>query len=143
LGTIEPHLDWGDTCATFLRNLKAHPSKASSGYYYLTHLDYFQKIKNSIGLAATTLKEDGLAIFVVQDSYYKDIYNDLPKIITEISESQKLRLRRRDDFRISRTMAGLHPHSRNYEKPFGALEAVLCFQKLGASNGRGCERTSD
>jgi DNA methylase len=138
LGTIEPHLGWGDTCAAFLRNLKAHPSKASSGYYYRTHLDYFQKINNSISLVADTLKEDGLAIFVVQDSYYKDIYNDLPKIITEISESQKLRLKRRDDFKISRTMAGLHPHSRNYEKPFGALEAVLCFQKLGASNGRGC-----
>lgn len=143
LAKIEADKAWGDTCSKFLTQLRAHPSKASSGYYYQTHLDYFQKMTGSIRKVSRSLKEEGLAIFVVQDSYYKEIYNDLPQMITEISESQDLSLKRRDNFRISRTMAGLHPHSRNYEKPFGALEAVLCFQKLGADNGRSRKRATD
>jgi DNA modification methylase len=129
---IEADEAWGRTCSKFLRQLRSHPSKASSGYYYQTHLDYFSKMSSSIQQASRALKQGALAIFVVQDSYYKEIYNDLPQIITEISENEHLRLKRRDNFKISRTMAGLHPHSRNYAKPLGALEAVLCFQKSGS-----------
>lgn len=132
---IEVDQAWGDTCVTFLENLRNHPSKASDGYYYRTHLDYFQKMKLSIENLSHALREDALAILVVQDSYYKELYNDLPAIITEIAKRQGLSLKRRENFVISRTMAGLHPYSRNYEKPFGALEAVLCFQKSGASDG--------
>jgi hypothetical protein len=116
---------WGRTCEDFLKDLQAHPSKASHGYYYLTHVDYFHKMNSSIQNISSALKKGGSAIFVVQDSYYKDIYNDLPQIVTDISQNHGLQLARRDNFKISRTMAGLHPHSRNYDKPRGALEAVL------------------
>ena len=82
--TIEIDKSWGPTCATFLDALKAHPSKASAGYYYKTHLDYFDKVSRSLGRIATALKPGGRAVFVVQDSYYKDIHNDLPQILKEI-----------------------------------------------------------
>lgn len=121
---------WGGTCARFMKKVHAHQSKASSGYYYRTHLDYFEKMNRSIANLAPSLKKGAAAIFVVQDSYYKDVYNDLPKTLTEMTENHQLKLRRRDDFRIARTMAGMHPYSRNYEKDFGAIEAVLCFEKI-------------
>ena len=140
LDIIETDEVWGQKCLKFLKCLQAHPSKASSGYYYRTHLDYFRKINDSLQGISGTLKEGGLAILVVQDSYYKELYNDLPGIVTEISAAHGLSLRRRDDFKISRTMAGLHRYSRTYEKPFGALEAVLCFQKSGENDGRSQQR---
>jgi hypothetical protein len=140
LAKIDVSKTWGYTCEKFLKELRAHPSKASGGYYYLTHADYFHKMSSSIQNIAKALKTGGSAILVVQDSYYKDIYNDLPQMITDISLNHGLHLERRDDFKITRTMAGLHPHSRSYDKPSGALEAVLCLKKLGADYGRGQRR---
>jgi hypothetical protein len=120
---------WGQTCARFLERLQSHPSKASSGYYYLTHLDYFDKMARSITNLTQSLKRGKRAILVVQDSHYKEIYNDLPKIISDICANNDLVLKRRKDFHIRRTMAGFHPYARNYKKSAAAVEAVLCFEK--------------
>ena len=45
---------WGKTCGRFISYLKAHPLKASAGYYYKTHLDYFDKwrARSTISLRA-------------------------------------------------------------------------------------------
>jgi hypothetical protein len=120
---------WGQTCAQFLERLQSHPSKASSGYYYLTHLDYFDKITRSIANLTQGLKQGKNAVFVIQDSHYKEIYNDLPKIISEICANNDLVLKHRKDFYIRRTMAGFHPYARSYKKSAAAVEAVLCFEK--------------
>jgi hypothetical protein len=122
---------WGDVCGRFLSALRLHPSKASAGYYSKTHLDYFEKMALSLANLSTGLKPAGGAVLVVQDSYYKDIHNDLPAIVVEMAGIVGLALRRRDDFRLSRSMAGINPHSRTYRRPSGALEAVLCFEKSG------------
>lgn len=126
---IEVDTEWGPTCNEFITTLKAHPSKASAGYYYKTHLDYFDKMARSLANIAKSLKPAGAAILVVQDSYYKDIHNDLPGITTEMAAAAGLRLRRRDDFEFKRSMAGINPHTRTYKRTVGAVEAVLCFEK--------------
>jgi hypothetical protein len=120
---------WGRRCRDFLEALRNHPSKASSGYYYRTHLDYFDKIARSICNLSQVLRGNGGAIIVIQDSYYKEIHNDLPSIVTEIGEVYGLKKRRREDFPISRSMSGMNPNTRLYRKPAGSVEAVLCFSK--------------
>lgn len=120
---------WGPRCITFLNALRQHPSKASGTYYFNTHLDYFDKMARSIERVASALKLGGRAILVVQDSYYKEIHNDLPTILTEIAEAHGLQLKRREDFHIRRSMAGINPRSRVYKRNQGVVEAVLCFQK--------------
>ena len=124
---------WGDTCGRFLAALKVHPSKASGGYYYKTHLDYFEKMSRSLANVSTSLKPGGAAILVVQDSYYKDIHNDLPTITAEMATAKGLKLRRRVDFHLTRSMAGINPHTRTYKRAAGAIEAVLCFEKIEGS----------
>ena len=44
----------------------------------------------------------GRAVLVVQDSYYKDVHNDLPTITAEMAQSVGLKLQRREDFRLQR-----------------------------------------
>jgi hypothetical protein len=133
--TRVPHRDvgvsrtWGDRCGAFLEALRKHPSKASAGYYYHTHVDYFDKIARSIYNIAVGLKRNGSAVFVVQDSYYKSLHNDLPSIIADIAHGCGLALRRREDFQLNRSMAGINRHTQVYKRPPGAVEAVLCFQK--------------
>jgi hypothetical protein len=120
---------WGEKCQNFLETLRRHQSKASSGYYYKTHLDYFDKMSRSIFNLAQALRPQGGAILVVQDSYYKELYNDLPSIITEMGEGCGLEKRRHENFRLNRSMSGINPYTRLYKRKPGAVEAVLCFTK--------------
>lgn len=128
---IEVDPKWGQTCARFLGALQAHPSKASAGYYYRTHLDYFDKMSRSVERVAKALKPGALAVFVVQDSYYKELHNDLPKIIGEIGGNHGLGLRGQEDFHL-RSMSDINPGRKAYKRPSGATETVLCFAKEGA-----------
>jgi len=125
---IEVDEAWGETCLTFLDALKTHPSKASSGYYYRTHLDYFDKMSRSMKRLAFGLKSGGRAVLVVQDSYYKNIHNDLPKIIAEISAHHGLTLGQSTAFHL-RSMSDINPGRQTYVRPSGATESVLCFTK--------------
>jgi len=127
-GDIAVDEAWGETCVRFLAALKAHPSKASGGYYYRTHLDYFDKMHRSMQRLAAGLKVGGRAVLVVQDSYYKDIHNDLPKIITEIGAGQGLTLAQSKSFHL-RSMSDVNPGRKTYARPSGATESVLCFTK--------------
>lgn len=130
LHTVQPNANWGETCIRFLNEVKAHPSKASDGYYLKTHLDYFEKMEASLSSVATAVREGGGIVLVVQDSFYKDIHNDLPTITAEMAENCGLELRRRDDFHLARSMADINPNARAYEKKPGATEAVLCFERI-------------
>ena len=127
---IEPRDAWGSTCLKFLEQVERHPSKASSGYYKKTHLDYFDKIDRAIHSFSKALVAGGTAICVVQDSYYKEIHNDLAKILTQMAEHHSLRIRRREDFKLAATLASSHPTVTKYVRPRGATESVLCFEKL-------------
>lgn len=127
-GEIALDEGWGKTCLSFLSALKAHPSKASGGYYYRTHLDYFDKMNRSMQRLAVGLKAGGRAVLVVQDSYYKDIHNDLPTIITEMGEHNGLTLSQSKAFHL-RSMSDINPGRQTYVRPSGATESVLCFTK--------------
>jgi hypothetical protein len=67
-------------------------------------------------------------VLIVQDSYYKEIHNDLPIIIQKMGYNTGLTLIRREDFRLHRSMARVNPYSKVYERTNGAMESVLCFR---------------
>lgn len=125
---IEPVSSWGKACETFLARVASHHSKASSGYYTRTHLDYFNKLAASITGIQKALRPCGKAVFVVQDSFYKDVHNDVPLILTQMAEARGLALRRREDFRVTRSMVTINSRSQAYRKTRDAIEAVLCFE---------------
>lgn len=113
----------------FIYDLKGHKSKSSHSYYYLNHLQYFGAIQRSLTEISRVMKQSSSCVLVLQDSYYKDIHNDLPKMIIEMFEKTGLGLKHRKDFPLQRTRAGIHPGSKKYRKVFGATESVLCFAK--------------
>jgi hypothetical protein len=119
--------DWGSTCLTFLNLLKNHKSKASKSYYYKNHVQYFKGIFNSLRELHRVLNKEGTGVIVVQDSFYKDLKNDLPAIVAEMALANGLKLTRRRDFNHSRTMANLNPAVRQYRKKLSATESVLVF----------------
>jgi DNA modification methylase len=120
---------WGQTCIAFIELLKNHESKASATYYYKNHLQYFNGLYKSVAELGRVLADDGTCVLVVQDSYYKDIHNDLPRIVVEMASSNALDLIRRDDFSHARTMAAVNPMAKAYRKSFSATESVLVFKR--------------
>jgi DNA methylase len=128
--TPKASMEMGATCLHFLDALSQHTSKASSTYYYKNHVQYFQSIGSSLSEIARVLKPGGRCVLVVQDSYYKDIHNDLPTIIAEMAEFRSLRLRERRDFALTRTLAGVNPGTKEYRTSFSAVESVLSFEAL-------------
>lgn len=124
---IEKQLLWGKTCNRFLERLYSHSSKASKTYYFKNHLQYFHSLYLSIGEISRVLKRKGACVMVVQDSYYKDIHNDVPKIVSEMADDYGLSLRRRADFESNRSMVGMNKHARKYVAKRKNNESVLCF----------------
>jgi len=121
--------DWGGACLGFLENLRKHRSKASATYYYKSHLQYFRSISTSISEVDRVLKPGGKCVLVVQDSYYKDLHNNLPVIFGEMASSRGLDLQHKWDFPLSRTMAGVNPKVNGYRASYGAIESVLVLEK--------------
>ncbi|WP_167330545.1 DNA methyltransferase [Variovorax paradoxus] len=127
--SIVPDARWGNSCIEFLKRLEAHRSKASGGYYYKTHLDYFQKMSKSMENVGASLKKGGRAILVVQDSYYKELHNDVPLTLIEMAANCGLDLFHRVDFSKNNPMAAINPKSKNYRSTAKAVESVICFKK--------------
>ncbi len=124
-----PSKEWGPTCLRFLDILRNHPSKASETYYLRTHLQYFSSIAQSVSEIGRVMRAGGRCVLVVQDSYYKNIRNDLASIFGEIAQLSGLNLDRRQDFELSRTMARINPRTKKYRCQHTAVESVLCFSK--------------
>ncbi|MFK4135301.1 DNA methyltransferase [Pseudomonas luteola] len=120
---------WGSTCINFLENLYSHPSKASKGYYYKNHVQYFRSISSSLKEISRVVKPGGMCFLVVQDSYYKEIHNDVPKIISEMANFSGLNIKRRVDFASTKSMVTLNPESKKYLKSRKSIESVICLIK--------------
>lgn len=126
---FEPDDSWGSTCNRFLNAVRHHGSKASVSYYYKNHTQYFRGVHGSMKEISRVLKPEGTCVLVVQDSYYKDVHNDLPRIFIEMADSKGLTLVTRSDFQIRNGMAGINPGTKAYRKQASAVESVLCFVK--------------
>lgn len=126
-GSVDQH--WGVTCSRFLDAVYKHPSKASQGYYYKNHYQYFDSLQTSITELTRVLKPQGSCILVIQDSYYKDVHNDVPTIAVEMAEHAGMTLRRRDDFFSNKSMVYMNQHAKKYLASRKNVESVLCFER--------------
>lgn len=120
---------WGSACKDFLAKVYSHESKASKTYYYKSHLQYFRSMYLSLGEIARVLKTNGKCILVVQDSFYKDVHNDVARSVIEMSESHGLKGLRVDEFSTGRSMVGINKKAKQYVASRKVTESVLCFEK--------------
>lgn len=127
--TIQVSKSWGETCRRFLLRLRKHRSKASATYYYKNHLQYFDALYRSIGELSRVLKKGGLCAIVMQDSYYKNILNNVPQIVIEMARFHGLTLDREERFVSLRSMATLNKKASSYVRERRTTESVLCFTR--------------
>jgi len=120
---------WGPTCSRFLSAVQDHSSKASSTYYLKYYRQYFASAHASLVEIDRVLKQGGRCVLVVQDSYYKEVQNDLPQIFTEMATGLGWSLKQKIDFNVKQTLAGVNPEVKSYRTTFHATESVLVFSK--------------
>lgn len=131
---IEIRAEWGRECKFFLDALREHPSKASQTYYLKNHLQYFDSLYKSLSEISRVLKPEAPCIIVVQNSYYKEIRNDVALIISEMAESLSLKPTHRADFSSSRSMVDMNTNSKKYIAKRSTIESVLFFNKKTTFN---------
>lgn len=120
----------------FIDAVSRHSSKASATYYSRYFIRYFREMQSSIREIHRVTKFGGVLVMVIQDSYYKEIRNDVAASIEEISDACGWALVKRTDFPITRTKAIVHPGARKYRSSFSATESVLTFHKKPTNGHR-------
>lgn len=120
---------WGPTCSRFLSAVQNHSSKASSTYYLRYYRQYFASVFSSLNEIDRVLKRGGQCVLVVQDSYYKEIKNNLPRVFIEMATLIGWTLEAKKPFRVNQTLAGVNPDVKAYRTTFHATEWFLVFSK--------------
>lgn len=120
--------EWGSTCLAFLDEVTNHESRASSTYYRRYFAQYFSTLHASLVELGRCLAAQAPCAIVVQDSYYKEIHNDLPRVIVEMGDSIGWRLSHRRNYSMPVTKAAVNRGSHAYREDFSAVEALLVFE---------------
>lgn len=124
-----PPTEWGKKCTQFLEAVFSHRSKASATYYYRFHYRYFSGLFSSIKNISEMLKRGGHFAIVVQDSYYKEVHNDLPGIVQEIFENINAEVVQRQDFINNGSFSVVNSAAAAYGKGRKYFESVIVARK--------------
>jgi DNA-binding transcriptional ArsR family regulator len=122
----------GTETRALLERVRAHHSRASSGYYFASHLDYYNKMASALTSLSKQIHSDGTMVMVVQDSWYKDIHNDVPALLTEIAEKVGFMIEDVVSFPVKRSLADVHRHRKAYKTTRPLAESVMVFRKSRA-----------
>ncbi|RMN99135.1 DNA methylase [Pseudomonas syringae] len=125
---IEVNKVWGAKCSEFLKALYDHPSKASKTYYFKSHVQYFNSIYRSLEESNRVLASKAPCVLVVQNSYYKEIRNDVAAMIEEMASGLGMNVVGRSDFSASRSMVDLNQRSQKYVNNRSTLESVIFLE---------------
>lgn len=120
---------WPLSLKKLLNGIRAHKSKASNSYYYKTFHQYFYDAEYSLRELHRVLRPGGLAIFVVQTSYYKEISVDLPNLYLDLGASLGFTGHIAGQASVRRTLAQIHPHSSRHRQESQYREAVVALEK--------------
>ncbi|TKW80357.1 MAG: site-specific DNA-methyltransferase [Bradyrhizobium icense] len=113
-----------------ISKIQDHPSKASDAYYRRFFVSYFNGLHRSFKKASCLLKSGAQGAIVVQSSWYKEIYVDLPLVIMEVASSCGFEMMHVKEFPVKRTIGNVNAHSRSYDRSRPTVESLLTFRKV-------------
>lgn len=119
---------WGKTATGFLRQVADHRSHASGGYYLSFFSQYFVGMWRSLSEIGRVVASDRPIVLVVQDSYYKELHADIPRVMCEMADRLGWSPLARRDFQV-KTKANINAGTRKYRQPTLATESVLAFSR--------------
>ena len=125
----EPLSCWGAKAGRFVADVTRHASKASSTYYRKYFLQYYDSLYRSLESIAGVLRPGGACAIVVQDSYYKEVHNDLAGIVQQMGATAGMPVVDRLDFSVPRVRAQMNARARAYRSNFTATESAVILKR--------------
>lgn len=116
-------------CQRLLRKIAKHSSYSSSDYYKKFFTQYFHSMSKSITSIDFHTKEKGKIVFVVQDSFYKEIQVKMDKILNAYADLVGWELISRVKFLAKSNMINVNTISSKYRDCNKTYEYVLVFEK--------------
>ncbi len=121
--------EWGDKCVHFLRTVESHKTRAAKWYYLKFFVQYFASLHSSLAEIDRVLKPRAKCVIVVQDSFFKDVHNNLPLITSEMAKNIGWQLIYEVPFSVKHNFAFSNTFSKQYREASKATETVLVFEK--------------
>ena len=122
--------DYSNAYNDVLQRIGKHNSKAAQSYYYKTFHQYFLDMDKSVAEITRVLKQGAVISMVLQDSWFKDIYIDIPNIIRMLFENYGFLLSSLDSEKVSNNMRYINTQSKQYGRN-NNHESVLVMSKGG------------
>lgn len=123
-----PPESWPEHLSRLLFAIKNHPSKSSSSYYYKMFRQYFGDCEASLLELRRCLKPAATAVLVVQSSYYKDIYIDLPRIYVEMAQGLGFQSEIVSQAEVKRALVSINSRSRRHRESTRYEESILVIE---------------
>lgn len=95
-----------------LSEIGHHSSKASGTYYWRFFSKYFLDMRASLAQISDALRIGGRLCMVTQPSFYKDIFVDLPLLVTELAYEQGLELQDAFEFDSKNSMVSINSRAK-------------------------------
>lgn len=122
-------VSFSETCFKILESIYTHESKAAKGYYFKTYVQYFSGMYQSLNEIYRILKNNGVAIIVVQDSWFKEINVDVSKVISEFGKSCGFTIIEKIEHEVRSNLNYINSKSRKYKNKKTTVESVIVFMK--------------
>lgn len=128
--------EYPESIAALLKAIRNHQSKSSRSYYFRTYQQYFQDAIASMQEVNRVLRPGGLAVLVLQSSYYKDILVDLPKLYVSMARQIGMDTTLLGETKVGRAMSQINPHTIRYRKTSDYREAIIALEKSAQAGPR-------
>ncbi len=120
---------WPESLRRLLESIRTHQSKASGSYYFKTFNQYFGDAETSLRELHRVLRPGGVALLVVQTSYYKELCVDLPSLYVDLGTSLGFSGEIAGEVAVHRALAQIHPHSIHHRRVSQYREALVALEK--------------
>jgi DNA modification methylase len=124
-----PPAEWPHRVRSLLAAIESHPSKASQSYYYKTYWNYFSDCAQALRELHRCLRPGATAVIVLQSSYYKDIYVDLPQLYCDMGTTIGFQAEQLGKVAVRRALAQINSRSMKHRSSTEYTEAIIALEK--------------
>ncbi|SFR79858.1 hypothetical protein [Sphingomonas jatrophae] len=113
-----------------IERVRTHRSYASERYYAKGFRYYFEDMSRALARFAGWLAPKGIALLVVQDTFYKEILVPVADLLGDIAQIHGLDLVGVERFKVRNSMSRLSPHTRAALPKPQLAETVILLSKV-------------
>lgn len=124
-----PKEEWPSAVNHLLKSIQGHSSADSQSYYFKTYWQYFNDCELALKELRRTLRPGGAAILVLQSSYYKDIYVDLPELYVSLGKSLGFTGAVVSAVEVKRSLSQINTRSLAHRSKSNYFESVVTLER--------------